>query len=67
MTTINHEELERAAIDLWRKSKRRKAETWDKAMRNHWRDLATKEIEHRRSISIGDALMGIFGFRRVKP
>lgn len=40
MTTINHEELERIAIEMWEKSPNRKAKTWATAKRNHWRKRA---------------------------
>lgn len=34
--------------------------------RNHWREIARADIEQQRAISTADALMGIFGFRRVE-
>lgn len=34
--------------------------------RAHWRALACAEIERRRAISLADAFMGIFGYRRVE-
>jgi hypothetical protein len=63
--TIDHAELERLAREIC--DSRNGPGHFDAkgTQRNHWRALACAEIERRRSISLADAFMGIFGYRRV--
>jgi len=62
---ISHADLERLAREMC--DSRNGAGHFDAkgTKRNHWRALACAEIERRRSISLADAFMGIFGLRRV--
>ena len=64
--TLTHATLERVSRDIC--DSRNGAAHFDAkgTHRNHWRTLAFVEIERRRGISLGDALMGIFGDRRVR-
>lgn len=61
---INHAELERLARELC--DTRNGAGHFDAkgTKRAHWRALAAAEIERHRCISLADAFMGIFGYRR---
>ena len=62
---IDHDKLEALAREMC--DSRNGAGHFDAkgTHRNHWRALACAEIERRRSISLADAFMGIFGLRRV--
>jgi hypothetical protein len=62
---INHAELERLAREMCDARNGTGHFEAKGTKRNHWRALACAEIERRRSISLADAFMGIFGLRRV--
>jgi hypothetical protein len=63
--TITHSTLERVAREIC--DARNGAGHYDAkgAKRNHWRALARAEIEQARGVSTADALMAMFGMRRV--
>lgn len=62
---IDHALLERRARELC--TARRGVFAWNRkgCKRNHWRKLASAEISRSRTVSLADAFMGIFGFKRV--
>jgi hypothetical protein len=62
---IDHAQLERIAHDLC--TARRGASAWNRkgCKRNHWRKLAAVEISQSHAVSLADAFMGIFGFKRA--
>lgn len=62
---IDHDLLERRARELC--TARRGASAWNRkgCKRNHWRKLAAVEISQSHAVSLADAVMGIFGFKRV--
>jgi hypothetical protein len=63
--TITHTTLERIARQLCEAS--RGAGAWDKprCKRNHWRKRARTYINRAHAIGTADALMAVFGLRRV--
>jgi hypothetical protein len=65
MTDPTTAELERIARQLCEAS--RGAGAWDKprCKRNHWRKRARSYINRAHAVSTADALMAVFGLRRV--
>jgi hypothetical protein len=65
MTDPTTAELERIAQQLC--ESKRGAGAWDKprCKRNHWRVRARSYINRAHAVSTADALMAVFGFRRV--
>lgn len=62
---IDHDKLESPARQIC--DSRRGAGHYDmpRTHRQHWRDLAAAQIGQKHGLSILDALMGIFGFKRA--
>lgn len=63
---IDHARLEKLAREIC--DTRNGAGHYDAkgAKRAHWRELAQADIDRARGLSTLDALVGIFGMRRVK-
>lgn len=63
--TISYATLERMARDLCESARGPNAWAKPRCQRNHWRAVARKTIERERGIATADALMAVFGMRRV--
>jgi hypothetical protein len=63
--TINHSHLEDLARSICEAHRGPGRYDMPRTHRQHWRDLAAAQIERERGRSILDALLGIFGFKRV--
>lgn len=63
--SISHTELECVARQLCESSRGKGAYDAPKCHRNHWRTLATVQIDRARSISTADALMAVFGLKMI--